>query len=229
VVVKPDLIPYATISVKRFSRTCLAHPLFRRHFRAHEIATGLFTRGRKKRRYGMRLQSATFALLFFSLPALAQRDMVSDYPERKALVLNNCPFIELSDFHFNNAPLASPPRFRQDLRWKNVGTQPIVAFEVVILKYDAFDRRLLGTRWTVTGTNSADWRALAPGASSQDGTLSSGIEEVFTAIAYVRIARLQDGTVWSANDATLRRALQGVAPGIRDFGDVKPDPKTSVK
>jgi hypothetical protein len=43
------------------------------------------------------------------------------------------------------------------MKWKNVADQPIVAFEIVILKYDPFDRRLIGGRWTVTGRNSADW------------------------------------------------------------------------
>lgn len=167
--------------------------------------------------------------LVISVPASSQREMVSDFPDAKALVLNNCPFIELSDFHFGNNPLATPASFQQHLKWKNTGSQPIIAFEVVVLKYDAFDRRLVGSKWTVTGTNSADWRPLAPGGSSGDGTRSYGEEEVLTAIAYVRIARLQDGSIWHANETTLRPALHGIAPSIKDFGDVKPDPKTAVK
>jgi hypothetical protein len=166
-------------------------------------------------------------LLLICFPAAAQ--MVSNYPDGKALVLNNCPFIELSDFHFGNNPLAEPGRFQQDLKWKNTGAQPIVAFEVVVLKYDAFDRRLVGSSWTVTGTNSADWRPLPPGGTNGDGTRTYGSEEVFTAIAYVRIARLQDGSIWRANDTTLRTALHGIAPAIKDFGDVKPDPKIAPK
>jgi len=177
----------------------------------------------------MKTFAVIVALLFVSVQASAQRDMISDYPDAKALVLNNCPFIELSDFHFGNAPLATPAGFQQNLKWKNTASQPIVAFEVVILKYDAFDGRLLGSKWTVTGTNSADWRPLPPGASNGDGTRSYGTEEVFTAIAYVRIARLQDGSIWRANEATVRTALHSIAPGIKDFGDVKPDPKTTVK
>jgi hypothetical protein len=157
------------------------------------------------------------------------RGRVGDYPDAKALVLNHCPFVELTEFHFNNAYLAEPPRFWQHLQWKNIGTQPLVAFEIVILKYDAFDRRLIGTRWTVTGTDSADWRPLRPGESAKDGTSSVGTEEVFTAIAYVRAARLHDGTIWLADESLLKASLRQLAPGIKDFGDVKPDPRGTPK
>jgi hypothetical protein len=111
------------------------------------------------------------------------------------------------------------------MSWKNIGSQPLIAFEIVILKYDAFDRRLIGERWTVTGVNSGDWRPLQPGAQSADGTISLGAEEVFAAIAYVRAARLADNTVWTVSDPQLVTELRKVIPGIKDFGDVKPDPK----
>ena len=77
----------------------------------------------------------------------------------------------------------------------------------------------------MTGVNSADWRPLQPGAQSKDGTIGLGEEEVFTAIAYVRSARLADNTVWTVNDTQLITELKKVIPGIKDFGDLKPDPK----
>jgi|KBSMisStaDraftv2_1062788.scaffolds.fasta_scaffold840503_1 hypothetical protein len=162
-----------------------------------------------------------FALMMPSI-AIAQD---SNYPGRKPIIVNTCPFVELSAFSFENKYADRRTRFETSMSWKNVGTQPLIAFEIVILKYDAFDRRLIGERWTVTGVNSADWRPLQPGAQSKDGTIGLGEEEVFTAIAYVRSARLADNTVWTVNDTQLVTELRKVIPGIKDFGDLKPDPK----
>jgi hypothetical protein len=66
--------------------------------------------------------------------------------------------------------------FCQKLSWKNIGKQPVVAFEISILKYDPFDEPLIGSRWVVNGKDSADWQPLAPGKSGQDETRSSGYE-----------------------------------------------------
>jgi hypothetical protein len=159
------------------------------------------------------------------LASAVQAEIIENFPNRQALIVNNCPHVELSGFTYGNQTGSSGTRFNERLAWKNSGTQPLVAFEVVVLKYDAFNRRMLGSRWTVTGKNSADWRPLVPGDSGSDGTSSFGSEEVLTAIAYVRAARLADGTIWTANDAELVKELHRVAPGIRDFGDTKPDPR----
>jgi hypothetical protein len=148
-----------------------------------------------------------------------------NYPDRRAFVINTCPSIELSNFAYNNQYDydARGTRFHQNLTWKNVGTQPIVAFEIVVLKYDAFNQRLIGSRWTVSGKNSADWRPLAPGAVDHDGTLSYGDEEVYTAVAYVRSARMADGTVWRASPADVLQRLRALNAGIPDFGSTQPD------
>jgi hypothetical protein len=163
---------------------------------------------------------------FVGSHALAQD---SNFPDRKAVILNICPHVALSNFSFQNRYADRRTRFEQNMSWKNVGTQPLIAFEIVVLKYDAFDQRVIGSRWTVTGKNSADWRPLAPGDTGNDGTIGYGTEEVFTAIAYVRSARLADGTVWRANEVQLMNELRKVAPGIKDFGSVKPDPKQKTE
>jgi hypothetical protein len=149
----------------------------------------------------------------------------SNYPARKPIILNTSPHVELSGFSFGNWFVDRRMRFEQHLSWTNTASQPLIAFEIVVLKYDAFDQRLLGSRWIVTGKNSADWRPLEPKEESHDGTIGFGSEEVLTAIAYVRSARLADGTVWRVNDVELMNQLRKLAPGIRDFGSVKPDPK----
>lgn len=164
-----------------------------------------------------------FWLLFtVSLPAAAQGQ---NFPNRKAVILNTCPYIELSNFSFGNQYADRGTRFEMGLSWKNVGSQALVAFEVVVLKYDAFDQRVIGTRWTVTGKNSNNWTPLAVGDSGAGDTIGYGTEEVFTAIAYVRAARLADGTIWWANEVEVMNSLRKVAPGIKDFGSVKPDSK----
>lgn len=164
-----------------------------------------------------------FWLLFTASLSVAAQN--SNFPDRKAVILNTCPHVELSDFSFANRYADRRTRFEQNLSWKNIGSQALAAFEVVVLKYDAFDQRVIGTRWTVTGKNSADWSPLAVGDSRADGIIGYGTEEVFTAIAYVRAARLADGTVWRANEVEVMNSLRKVAPGIKDFGSVKPDPK----
>ena len=158
----------------------------------------------------------------FGSAASAQQ---SNFADRRALIVNNCPHVLLSNSSFENRYADRATRFYQNLAWDNVGTQPLIAFEVVVLKYDPFNRRLIGSKWTITGTNSADWSPLEPGESSADGTISYGDEEVFTAVVYVRAARLADGTVWNANDAQLLAKLRALDTGIGDFGDTKPDPK----
>ena len=166
---------------------------------------------------------AVFA--FGSGAVMAQQ--VDNFPDKKAIVVNNSPHVELSGFDFRNRETAGRRRFEQNMRWKNISSQPLAAFEIVILKYDAFDQRLTGTRWTVTGRDSANWSHLPPGEGAGDGTLGFGSEEVMTAIAYVRAARLADGTVWRANEAELMQKLKQLAPGIKDYGSVKPDAKPS--
>jgi hypothetical protein len=162
-----------------------------------------------------------FGGLLVPTVAVGQDD---NYPNRKPIIVNTCPFVELSGFSFANKG-GDRTRFETSMSWKNIGTQPLIAFEIITLKYDAFDRRLIGERWTVKGKDSVDWRPLQPGALGSDGTISLGSQEVFTAIAYVRSARLADNTVWAVNDLQLVTELRKVVPGIKDLGDLKPDTK----
>jgi hypothetical protein len=151
---------------------------------------------------------------------LAAQDI--SYPDRKPIVANVCPFVELSGFSFQN----QGGHFATNISWRNIGRQPVTAFEIVILKYDAFDRRIIGESWTVPGVNSADWRPLQPGDRSSNSTMGPNQEEVFTAIVYVRTVRLADNVVWTVNGGQLNNELRKVSPGIRDFGELAPDPRT---
>ena len=144
-------------------------------------------------------------------------------------MLQVSPHVELLTFSYSNEERRNQRRFTTSLQWKNTSAQPLVAMEIVVLKYDAFDQRAIGERMVVTGTSSANWAPLPSGATSGDGSIGYRSEDVFTAIAYVRQVRLGDGTVWRADEARVLAELKKAAVNIRDPGSVKPDPKQSVK
>jgi len=154
-------------------------------------------------------------------PAAAQGE---NYPDKKAITVNLCPYVELTSFQFSNEePLQGRPRFEMRAYWKNIGTQPVIAFEIVVLKYDPFNRREMGTRWIVTGHDSANWKPLGPGETATDGTIGFGTEDTFTAIAYIRAARLANGEVWHVDTGKLREQVAKAAPFLREPGDLMPD------
>ena len=168
------------------------------------------------------LNIVAFALIVLAGSAFWQNN---NFPDRKALILNKSPQVEITDFSFANTFSGGRTRFQQSGTWRNIGSVPIVAFEIVILKYDAFDQRTFGTRWTVTGKNSADWRPLAPDENASDAILSIGTEDVLTGIAYVRSVRLSDGAVWRANLAETQAEIRKLAPKLKEFGSLEPDLK----
>ena len=156
-----------------------------------------------------------------------------NYPDRKAHTINICPHVEITSFSYANEERSrgrgSDTRFVTNYSWKSTAQQPIIALEIVMLKYDAFDERLIGSRFIVQGTDSANWSPLPPGKTSSDGSIGFRDEDVFTAIAYVRRVRLSDGTVWRVDENKLLQELRKVAPGIRNPGSLAPDPKAPAK
>jgi hypothetical protein len=168
--------------------------------------------------------SATLLCCLFSAARVAGQNIKNNFPDRRAIIADVCPAISLSDFSFENK-YGDREQFFQSLSWKNTSEKPVAAFEVVVLKYDPFNRRMVGTRWTIDGKNSVDWSPLAPGEVSKDGTIEYGSDDVFTEIAYVRNLRFADGTLWTVNDAQLTARLRTLNTGITELGDVKPDSK----
>ena len=143
-----------------------------------------------------------------------------NYPNRKAHIVNNCPYVQLSSFWYENRYEKSIYRFVQEMTWTNTSGQAIIAFDIVILKYNAFNERINGIRWTVTGNNKQDWRPLETGYRESDSIASLTTEEVFTGIAYVRAVRLMDGTVWRADMKELKEKIGDIAPDINSPGDL---------
>lgn len=162
-------------------------------------------------------------LLAIALLLTVPTGMATNFPGAQAHILNECPHVELSDFSFKNAydDRRRDYRFQQNLSWKNVGKADLIAFEIVLVKYDAFNRHMRSSRWSVTGKNSADWNPLKPGESSSDGTIGYGMEEVYTGFAYVSAARLSDGTVWRADSTKIQAKIKAALPGLREVGDIE--------
>jgi hypothetical protein len=150
---------------------------------------------------------------------------IMSYPDSNALIDNNCPYVELTNFKFENRYERNSHHFVQSMTWKNIGNQPIVAFEIVILRYDAFNQRINGLSWTITGNSSDNWLPLKPGNTGSDMAFGLTTEEVFTSIAYVRSVRLKDGSIWRVNAKEVLESLGNLAPDIEDLGSVNPEVK----
>ena len=170
------------------------------------------------------------ALLFVMSEVAAQAGELN-FRDRQAMVINNAAsYLELSHFHFQNEVGERRDQLTENLSWKNVSQKAITAMEVVILEYDPFNRPMAGGgRWLITGHNSGDWTPLMPGETSSDGLISDDVEPVFTAIAYVRAIRFQDGSVWTADISQVQKDIRQKLPVLRDLGDVNPSIDQSRK
>lgn len=160
------------------------------------------------------------------IPTLADSAQIN-FAERKAVIISQPGIgIALQDFSFGNSYETSSFRLTTNLGWKNVSKEPITAFEVVILRYDPFNRPMFsGGRWLVTGRNSGDWSELQPGETSSDGLVGYEDEPVFTSVVYVRAIRYSDGTVWSADIPKIEAAIRVQLPVLKQLGDVSPAPE----
>ena len=87
-----------------------------------------------------------------------------NFPDRKAIVLDICPHVKITSFKFENTieGRVSSSMNLFNYQWKNVSPSPVLAFEVVTLKYDPFDEPMIGSRTLVAGKNSADYSPLLP-------------------------------------------------------------------
>jgi hypothetical protein len=163
-------------------------------------------------------------LLAFSVEALSQ-SAPFNFKSRKAIELNQSPYIELSNFLFFNEydDRARRIRLKTHVSWKNISKSPIIAFEIVLVRYDAFNRHMSTRRWTVTGRDSGNWEPLQPDQIGGDAALGlGGAEDVFTQIAYVRQVRLEDGTIWQADPNKIAAAVKAAVPGgVREIGDLE--------
>jgi hypothetical protein len=173
----------------------------------------------------MRTLTRTIPILLLVLTeqTFAQTEKMN-FRARQAVIINNAAQqIELSGFKFENEFRQSQFRLVTNLSWKNISSKPITAFEVVILRYDPFNRPIPGGgTWMITGNNSGNWAPLMPGQSSSDGLLGYGAENVMTSIVYVRAVRFEDGGVWTADISAVEKDIRQKLPVLRDLGTVSP-------
>lgn len=132
----------------------------------------------------------------------------------KSLAADVCPHVRLSDMVFMNEP-----GWTFYASWTNVGQKPVVAFEMVILMLDPFNRQLPTVRWIVPGQSMANWDALQPGQTSKDSRRERVMLKTFATIAYVERVRFADGSVWQAPADAVKAALkaEGSALGAPDI------------
>jgi hypothetical protein len=161
-------------------------------------------------------------------PELAVGQGKWNFPDRKTIILDISPHMKITSFAFENTleGRVSTSRHTFKYEWKNASSQPVLAFEVVTLKYDPFDESITGSRTLVAGKNSADFTPLQPGESSGDGTIGYGHIHVLTAIAYIRAVRFTDGTLWRADSAVVSAEVKKLAPRIKEVGQLVPDRET---
>lgn len=154
---------------------------------------------------------AGVAALAFALAVAHAQNF--NFPDSKAIALNLSPAVEIGGFAVGNES-GGAGRLRSYARawWENKGTQPIVSIELVLLKFDPFDRQIGAERWTVTGRSSGDWNPLMPGQNARDGMFGAGLEPAFTSFLYPRLIRFADGSIWTAPESEVRSAIASALP-----------------
>jgi hypothetical protein len=117
------------------------------------MACGIF--GSRKQKQVLFLSSAA-ALIVLLVPTLASAQGKWNFPDRKAIVLDISPHVKITSFAFENTieGRSASSRHSFTYQWKNISTQPVLALEIVTLKYDPFDESTTGSRTLVTGKNS---------------------------------------------------------------------------
>jgi hypothetical protein len=143
-----------------------------------------------------------------------------NYAERKAYILNFSPGLQLTGFDFCNttkiSSYSATQEFIQNFSWKNVGNIPVVSYEVDTIKFDPFNRELIGSKMIIPGTDSAHWTPLAPGQVGSDGAIGHGHENVYTAIGYISAVRYADGTVWTVDRDGLATSVKAIVKTFED-------------
>jgi hypothetical protein len=167
-----------------------------------------------------RIFLAILLVLTTTVHAAADKCSPQNYAERKAYILNFAPGLELKGYDFCNRydTRRNYPddQFVQNLSWKNVGEVSIIAFEVHTLKFDPFNRELIGSKSIIPGIDSARWQPLLPGQEAGDGLIGHSYEDVYTAIAYISTVRYANGTVWTIDRTGLASSVKAIVATFED-------------
>jgi hypothetical protein len=173
-------------------------------------------------------RSAACLGLALAVAVASHASAQQNFADRKPILINNAaPALTLSDFKFGNEYYNRDNRLITRLSWSNSGDKSITAFEIVLLYFDPFNREMTnGGRWLITGHDSANWAPLKPGESGADGTIDFRQENAYSAVAYVRAIRFEDGVVWYSNQADVEAKIRAAIPQLKELKSLDPGPKT---
>jgi len=147
--------------------------------------------------------------LMVSTVALAQ----DQYDSRRAIIVNVCPHVKLLDFRWN---IIGGER-TNDFNWSGTSDSPVIAFEIVLVRFDPFNRQLISEGTIFPGHERSE--PLKKDEHDSSGTKIRFSDNVYTQIAYVSNVRLADGTLWRANFDDVVKSIAAQVPDI-----IKPTP-----
>lgn len=162
--------------------------------------------------------AAVFALSIFQNVVAA--DM--NFSGARSIEINECPHVDLSGFTGTNSydDRRRSYNYKMNLAWQNKSAKSIVAMEINVARYDAFNRHVTTRRWTITGHDSANWSALKPGEGANDGTIGYSTEDHYTSFAYVTAIRFDDNTVWRYDSNKVAARIKAELPGLKEIGNL---------
>lgn len=176
------------------------------------------------------MRKVLFSILLLGVAVSSFAQQLSDFnwSDRRQIIANVCPDIKITSFTFGSAyERIGGDRFVSRYAWENIGQKEIVAFELVILRYDPFNRPQIGVVSIFPGHNSATYKPLKPGESDSDGGSSLGDDKIYTAVVYIRNVRFSDNTIWSAASADVVKSIKTQVPDILEVGPLAPEKKKS--
>ena len=143
-----------------------------------------------------------------ALSALLGGSAVIAAPEPKAIIISqpNSP-VEIIGYtaRFQRRSTYTTEGIAHNLEYKSRSTQKVVAIRFGLVSFDVFNR-FLGK----TGAISMD--DLIPTKTQKGGWVTSPYADFsfLTGLAYVDLVRLEDGTIWQADDATVLNEIRKI-------------------
>lgn len=134
---------------------------------------------------------AFFALLLFAMSSFPAAEIL---PRNIVVQQSNCP-IRIALYKAAYKPETS---LRHVIQYENRSAQKVIAIRFGMLSFDLFHKFLGKT----TGTNVQD---MSPGKKEEGywTTDSMHVAAFHVGIAWVDSLRLEDGTIWNANEADI--------------------------
>lgn len=142
-------------------------------------------------------------------------------PGARSLILQSCPALELTSYEWDLKEDRISERCRRYFGWKNTSEREIVAVQVIVLRFDPFNRSMLPMRLIAGG--AAGQNMLKVGASSFAVTYDLGFDvSEYTSIAFVSDVRFSDGSRWEFSEQSVLALLKKAAPELETPSSWRP-------